>query len=92
MHEFKYKNNQLYCEEAKVQDLAEKFGTPLYIYSYHTLISHFIKLKTALDAIEPLICYSVKANSNLAILKAPTSIPTLEEFSACKKIYKLATQ
>ncbi len=70
MHEFKYKNNQLYCEEVRVQELAEKFGTPLYIYSYHTLISHFVKLKTALAAIDPLICYSVKANSNLAILKS----------------------
>ncbi|MCM8795239.1 MAG: diaminopimelate decarboxylase [Candidatus Omnitrophica bacterium] len=70
MHEFKYKNNQLYCEEIKVQDLAERFDTPLYVYSYHTLIDHFQKLKTAFHSINPLICYSVKANSNLAILKA----------------------
>lgn len=70
MHEFKYRRKGLYCEEVKVQELAEKFGTPLYIYSYRTLIDHFIKLKSALAAIDPLICYSVKANSNLAILKA----------------------
>ncbi len=70
MHEFKYKNNNLYCENIKVLDLAEKFGTPLYIYSYKTLIDHFIKLRDAFAPIEPLICYSVKANSNLAILKA----------------------
>jgi diaminopimelate decarboxylase len=69
MHEFKYKNNQLYCERVKVEDLARKFGTPLYVYSYHTLIDHFMKLKTAFREIEPFICYSVKANSNLAILK-----------------------
>jgi diaminopimelate decarboxylase len=70
MHEFKYKNKNLYCENIRVQDLARRFGTPLYIYSYHTLISHFIKLKEAFRSINPLICYSVKANSNLAILKA----------------------
>ena len=70
MHEFKYKGKYLYCEDLKVQDLAERFGTPLYIYSYHTLIDHFMKLKTAFRQINPLICYSVKANSNLAILKA----------------------
>jgi len=70
MHEFKYKGNYLYCEKVRVQDLAEKFGTPLYVYSYRTLIDHFIKLKTAFKEINPLICYSVKANSNLAILKA----------------------
>ena len=70
MHEFKYKRKYLYCEDLKVQDLAERFGTPLYIYSYHTLIDHFMKLRTAFRQINPLICYSVKANSNLAILKA----------------------
>jgi len=53
-----------------VQDLARRFGTPLYVYSYHTLIDHFVKLKTAFRQVDPLICYSVKANSNLAILKA----------------------
>ena len=70
MHEFKYKGKHLYCEDLKVQDLAERFGTPLYIYSYHTLIDHFMKLRAAFRQINPLICYSVKANSNLAILKA----------------------
>ena len=70
MHDFIYKNNNLFCEDIKVQDLAERFGTPLHIYSYNTLISHFIKLRKAFWQVEPLICYSVKANSNLAILKA----------------------
>ena len=70
MHEFKYRRNNLYCEGVMVQDLARRFGTPLYVYSYHTLIDHFVKLKTAFRQVNPLICYSVKANSNLAILKA----------------------
>ncbi|MFH0855016.1 MAG: diaminopimelate decarboxylase [Candidatus Omnitrophota bacterium] len=70
MHEFKYFRNQLYCEKLKVADLAEKFGTPLYVYSYKTLTGHFLKLKSAFRFVKPLICYSVKANSNLAILKA----------------------
>ena len=70
MHEFKYKNNALYCEDIRVEDLVEDFDTPLYVYSYHTLIGHYLKLKEAFRQIEPLICYSVKANSNLAILQA----------------------
>jgi diaminopimelate decarboxylase len=70
MHEFRYKNNNLYCEGARVEGLAKRFGTPLYLYSYNTLISHFLKLKSAFSSIRPLICYSVKANSNMAILKA----------------------
>lgn len=70
MHEFKFKANNLYCEKVKVSNLALRFGTPTYVYSYHTLISHFNKLKNAFSGLNPLICYSVKANSNLAILKA----------------------
>lgn len=70
MHEFKYRNNHLYCENLNVRGLAQRFGTPIYIYSYKTLIDHYLKLKHAFRQIQPLICYSVKANSNLAILKA----------------------
>lgn len=69
MHDFKYKRNELYCEDARILDLAKKFGTPIYIYSYKTIVDHYLKLKTAFRDIAPLICYSVKANSNLAILK-----------------------
>ncbi|MBU1727265.1 MAG: diaminopimelate decarboxylase [Candidatus Omnitrophica bacterium] len=57
------------CEKLKLENLVKRFGTPLYVYSYHTLTDHFLKLQNAFRSIEPLICYSVKANSNLAILK-----------------------
>ena len=70
MHDFKYKKNKLYCENIKIEDLAKKHSTPLYVYSYHTLVDHYLKLKSAFSEINPLICYSVKANSNLSILKA----------------------
>ncbi len=70
MHDFKYKKNKLYCENIKVEDLAKKFSSPFYVYSYHTLVDHYLKLKSAFSEINPLICYSVKANSNLSILKA----------------------
>ncbi|MCP4653321.1 MAG: diaminopimelate decarboxylase [Candidatus Omnitrophica bacterium] len=69
MHYFNYKKNDLYCEEMLVSDLANKFATPLYVYSQATLLDHFRKIKKAFTALNPLICYSVKANSNLAILK-----------------------
>lgn len=70
MHEFKFIGKEFYCEKVKVEDLARKYGTPLYVYSYHTLIDHFFKLQNAFHSVSPLICYSVKANSNLAILRA----------------------
>ncbi len=69
MHYFIFKGNNLYCENFKVKSLAEKIGTPLYIYSAKTVLGHFIKLQKAFKSIDPLICYSVKANSNLSLLK-----------------------
>ena len=70
MHEFKYRRNQLYCENLKIVNLVQRFGTPLYVYSRKTLIDHCLKLKKAFANISPLICFSVKANSNLAILRS----------------------
>lgn len=69
MHYFQYKNGELCCETVRVADIAKKFGTPVYIYSTRTLIDHYRKIKEAFGSIRPLICFSMKANSNLAILK-----------------------
>lgn len=69
MHYFTYKRNDLYCENIKVKDLAKEFGTPFYLYSARTISEHFHKIKKAFSSIDPLICYSLKANSNLSILK-----------------------
>jgi diaminopimelate decarboxylase len=69
MHYFTYKNNYLCCEEIPIDQIIKKFGTPLYIYSAKTILNHFYKIQRAFSSIDPLICYSVKANSNLSLLK-----------------------
>ncbi len=69
MHYFNFKRNILYCEALEIKRLAQKFSTPLYVYSARTIEEHFNKLKRAFKSVDPLICYSVKANSNLSILK-----------------------
>jgi diaminopimelate decarboxylase len=50
--------------------VAEKVGTPFYLYSHHTLIDHYQKMKKAFSSVSPLICFSMKANSNLAVCQA----------------------
>jgi len=65
---FQYKNEQLYVEDLPVKQLAEEFGTPLYIYSRATLERHWHAFDSALGAHPHLICYAVKANSNIGIL------------------------
>ena len=69
MHEFKRNTKGLFCEGMELKRLAGRFGTPLFVYSRQTFINHFRKLRQAFREVRPLICYSVKANSNLAILK-----------------------
>ncbi|MFH1996379.1 MAG: diaminopimelate decarboxylase [Candidatus Omnitrophota bacterium] len=70
MHEFKMKHNELYCESVKVSEIARAVGTPLYVYSNKTMLGHFNKLRRAFSPVKPLICFSVKSNSNIAVLRS----------------------
>jgi diaminopimelate decarboxylase len=69
MHFFEYKDHQLQCEGVPIKRIAEKVGTPFYLYSYHTLVRHFTIFDEAFKGIPHLVCYSAKANSNLALLR-----------------------
>jgi len=66
---FNYLNNELYCEDVKVKDIIEEVGSPAYIYSKNSILEHFIEIRTAFAGVSPLICFSVKANSNLSVIK-----------------------
>ncbi|HYQ47501.1 MAG TPA: diaminopimelate decarboxylase, partial [Thermodesulfovibrionales bacterium] len=69
MHFFHYRQNDLYAEDVPVRLLAEKYGTPLYVYSYNTLVRHFKAYDEAYGKFPHIICYALKANTNGAILK-----------------------
>jgi diaminopimelate decarboxylase len=69
MDHFHYRDGQLYCEDTPVTRLAEEYGTPLYVYSQGMFLETLKTLQTAFAEVDPLVCYSVKANSNLGILK-----------------------
>jgi diaminopimelate decarboxylase len=69
MNPFPYRNNELYCEDVPVSRIAEEFGTPVWIYSKAFLLHQLQQIQDAFAAVDPVICYSVKANSTLGILK-----------------------
>jgi diaminopimelate decarboxylase len=69
MDYFHYQNGELFCEEVPAGELAAKYGTPLWVYSKRTLLHHLRQIQTAFADVDPVICYSVKSNSNLGILK-----------------------
>jgi diaminopimelate decarboxylase len=69
MDHFHYRDGHLYCEDLPVSELAEKFGTPLYVYSKAAFVSQLKAIQTAFAEVDPLVCYAMKANSNLSILR-----------------------
>ena len=69
MHDFSYVGKSFYCENVNLGKIVQRFGTPTYVYSYKTLTDHYLKLDRAFDFIPHTICYSIKANSNVAICK-----------------------
>jgi diaminopimelate decarboxylase len=69
MHHFQYQNGELYCEQVPLSRIAAEAGTPAYVYSHATLTRHFTAFDQAFEGVDHLTCFSVKANSNLAVLK-----------------------
>ncbi|MCX6353881.1 MAG: diaminopimelate decarboxylase [Candidatus Aureabacteria bacterium] len=70
MHEFRYKRGSLCCEGVSLESIAQRFGTPAYVYSHAALMDGYESLDKAFAPLPHLICYSVKSNSNLAVLRA----------------------
>lgn len=69
MHSFHYQSGKLSCESYPLDKAAEKFGTPLYVYSSQTIVDHYERLDQALHELNHDVCYAVKANSNLAVIR-----------------------
>jgi diaminopimelate decarboxylase len=69
MNDFKYIERELWCEQIPVRDIAEKVGTPFYVYSNRTLENHFHVFDQAFAGIPHIICFAAKSNSNIAILR-----------------------
>jgi diaminopimelate decarboxylase len=70
MHHFQERNGELYAEGVPLRAVAERVGTPCYVYSLATLRRHFRVFDEAFESLPHLVCFSVKANSNLAVLRA----------------------
>jgi diaminopimelate decarboxylase len=68
VHSFSYRDTVLHCEDVNLEKLADQIGTPVYVYSAETIRNNFRRLHAALQPLDHMICYAVKACSNLAIL------------------------
>src|SRR6201984_1500826 len=92
MNYFEYRNEQLYAEDVPLADLAERINTPFFVYSARTLRRHFRVFDEAFAGTDHLICYAMKALSNLSILKlfdsmgAGFDIVSVGELMRCLRI------
>jgi diaminopimelate decarboxylase len=69
MHDFQYRQGELYCENVPLTRIAKEVGTPCYVYSHHTLVRHLRAYDSAFQSVPHILAFAMKANSNLAILK-----------------------
>ncbi|RME63428.1 MAG: diaminopimelate decarboxylase, partial [Nitrospirae bacterium] len=88
MHYFQYKNNELYAEDVPVRVLAEEYGTPLYIYSYRTIERHYHAYEDSFGSYPHIICYAVKANSNIAILASLAKLGSGADIVSGGELYR----
>lgn len=88
MNHFSYQDDTLFCENVCIKDIAEDVGTPFYLYSYATIKRHFLIFDNAFDGVERLVCYSAKANSNLAVLTLLASLGAGLDIVSGGELYK----
>lgn len=69
MHQFKYRNGKLFCESVDLDEVAGRYGTPCYVYSANTMRENYRRLVEGLAGLDVRVCYAMKANSNLAVLR-----------------------
>ena len=70
MDDFHYRDGELYCEGVRLSEVAAEVGTPVYVYSRNTLVTHAAKIKAAFAELNPLVCFAVKACPNIHVLSA----------------------
>jgi diaminopimelate decarboxylase len=88
MNFFNYKNNILYAEDVAVEAIAEKVGTPLYIYSYETIKRHFLNFHNAFNSYPHIICYALKANPHGSILRSLAQLGSGADIVSGGELYR----
>jgi diaminopimelate decarboxylase len=89
MNAFRYRKGELHCESVPLRRLAEEFGTPLYVYSQGHITGQYGDLHKALRSLDHLICFAVKANSNLAVLRALAEAGTGFDIVSGGELYRV---
>lgn len=88
MEDFDYRESELYCEGVRVSEIAESVGTPLYVYSHAALERAYRELEAAFSGMDHLVCFAVKANPNLAVLRTLASLGAGADIVSGGELYR----
>jgi len=88
MHHFEYKSGELRCEETSLNRIAAEVGTPCYVYSRATFERHFAHLDDALSGMPHVICFAVKANSNMSVLRLLAGLGAGADIASGGELYR----
>ncbi|HEX2729782.1 MAG TPA: diaminopimelate decarboxylase, partial [Rubrobacteraceae bacterium] len=89
MDDFHYEGGDLYCEDVPLAEIAQGAGTPTYIYSHAALERAYHDLDEAFGELDHLVCYAVKANGNLAVLRALASFGAGADIVSGGELYRV---
>jgi diaminopimelate decarboxylase len=88
LEEFHYEGDELYCEGVPLREIAESRGTPVYVYSHGTLERRYRELDEAFSGLDHMVCYAVKANGNLAVLRALAALGAGVDIVSAGELYR----
>jgi diaminopimelate decarboxylase len=88
MDHFHYRDGSLYCEDVPLTELADRYGTPLFVYSQATLLHHLGQIQRAFAAADPIICYSIKTNANINICKLMADHGSSFDVTSAGELYR----
>jgi diaminopimelate decarboxylase len=82
MHHFRYAGQNLHCESVDLAEVARLYGTPTYVYSAQTITENYTRLAGSLKGLDVRVCFAVKANANLAVLRHLGNLGSAFDFAS----------
>jgi diaminopimelate decarboxylase len=89
MHHFQYSGQNLHCESVDLAEVARLYGTPTYVYSAQTIADNYTRLAGSMKGVDLRVCYAVKANSNLAVLRHLGNLGSSFEFASAGEMRRV---
>ncbi|MFZ1054099.1 MAG: alanine racemase, partial [Opitutaceae bacterium] len=89
MHHFRYAGQNLHCESVDLAEVAKLYGTPTYVYSAATISDNYTRIAASMKGLDVRVCYAVKANGNLAVLRHLANLGSSFDFASAGEMRRV---